>query len=275
MSLPKTIRTQVGIIGAGPAGLLLSHLLHLEGIESIVIEAQSRKHVEERIRAGVLEQGTVDLLNASGVGDRMRREGLMHHGIELRFNAARPSHRSARADRRPRDHRLCAARSREGSDPGARWRDGGQILSSKSSSRAASMASMANRRAFAIAARRRESRDRVRFHRRLRWLSWDLPAVDSRRRAARLREDISVRLARDSRRSGPASARTDLCPITNAASRCSACGLRTLRALYLQCRPDEDLAHWPDERIWEELQNGALRPSKAFVSTRARSFRRA
>jgi len=86
MATAKTLRTQVGIVGAGPAGLLLSHLLHLEGIESIVIETGSRQHVEERIRAGVLEQGTVDLLNGAGVGDRMRREGLVHLGIELRFN---------------------------------------------------------------------------------------------------------------------------------------------------------------------------------------------
>src|ERR687884_1262558 len=79
------MRTQVGIIGAGPAGLLLSHLLHLQGIESVVLEARSREYVEARIRAGVLEQGTVDLLNESGVGERMRREGLVHHGIELQF----------------------------------------------------------------------------------------------------------------------------------------------------------------------------------------------
>ena len=79
------MRTQVGIVGAGPAGLLLSHLLHLEGISSIVLEAQSRQHVEQRIRAGVLEQGTVDLLVRSGVGGRLQQEGLVHHGIELRF----------------------------------------------------------------------------------------------------------------------------------------------------------------------------------------------
>ncbi len=83
------IRTQVGIIGAGPAGLLLAHLLRRQGIDSVVIEARSRRHVEERVRAGVLEQGTVDLLNAAGAGERMRRQGLVHHGIELRFAGRR------------------------------------------------------------------------------------------------------------------------------------------------------------------------------------------
>ena len=79
------MRTQVGIIGAGPAGLLLSHLLHRAGIESIVVEDRSRRYVEERIRAGVLEQQCVDLLVESGVGERMLREGMVHHGVNLRF----------------------------------------------------------------------------------------------------------------------------------------------------------------------------------------------
>jgi len=83
------MRTQVGIIGAGPAGLLLSHLLHLQGIESIILESRSREAIEGTIRAGVLEQGTVDLLNATGVGERMMREGHVHHGIELQFNGKR------------------------------------------------------------------------------------------------------------------------------------------------------------------------------------------
>jgi p-hydroxybenzoate 3-monooxygenase len=82
----KRLRTQVCIVGAGPAGLLLSHLLHLEGVESAVVENRSREYVEHRVRAGVLEQGTVDLLEASGVGARLKREGLVHHGIELRFD---------------------------------------------------------------------------------------------------------------------------------------------------------------------------------------------
>jgi len=80
------LRTQIGIVGAGPAGLLLSHLLYLQGIDSVILEVRSRKYIEERIRAGVLEQGTVDLLVESGVGERLKREGLVHHGIELRFN---------------------------------------------------------------------------------------------------------------------------------------------------------------------------------------------
>jgi p-hydroxybenzoate 3-monooxygenase len=79
------IRTQVGIVGAGPAGLVLSHLLHLEGIHSVVLENRSRQYCEERIRAGVLEWGTVELLIQMGVGERLKREGLVHYGIELRF----------------------------------------------------------------------------------------------------------------------------------------------------------------------------------------------
>ena len=78
-------RTQVGIVGAGPAGLLLSHLLHLEGIESVVVENRSRDYVEQRVRAGVLEHAPVELLKRTGVGERLVREGLVHHGIELRF----------------------------------------------------------------------------------------------------------------------------------------------------------------------------------------------
>jgi p-hydroxybenzoate 3-monooxygenase len=79
------MRTQVGIVGAGPAGLMLSHLLHLQGIDCIVLESRTREYVQERVRAGVLEQNTVDLLSDTGVGERMLREGLVHHGIELRF----------------------------------------------------------------------------------------------------------------------------------------------------------------------------------------------
>ena len=90
------MRTQVGIIGAGPAGLLLAHLLQLKGIDSVVLEARSREEIEATLRAGVLEQGTVDLLEQSGVGERMRREGMRHEGVVLRFGGQ--SHRIALAE---------------------------------------------------------------------------------------------------------------------------------------------------------------------------------
>jgi p-hydroxybenzoate 3-monooxygenase len=82
-------RTQVGIVGAGPAGLVLGQLLHLRGIDSVVLEDRDRDYVEQRVRAGVLEQGTVDLLTEMGVGERLQRQGLVHHGVELRFGGER------------------------------------------------------------------------------------------------------------------------------------------------------------------------------------------
>src|SRR6478609_3969329 len=80
------MRTQVAIIGAGPAGLMLSHLLHLQGIESVVLETRSRADICATIRAGVLEEGTVDLMTETGLGGRLRREGFRHEGTVLRFN---------------------------------------------------------------------------------------------------------------------------------------------------------------------------------------------
>jgi p-hydroxybenzoate 3-monooxygenase len=82
------MKTQVAIVGAGPAGLVLAQLLHLRGIDSVVIENRSRSHVEQRIRAGVLEHGTVELLTAAGVADRLHREGMVHEGVELLFDRA-------------------------------------------------------------------------------------------------------------------------------------------------------------------------------------------
>jgi p-hydroxybenzoate 3-monooxygenase len=86
--MPLT-RTQVAIVGAGPAGLMLGHLLHRAGIDSVIVENRSEEHVIERVRAGVLEQGTVDLMHAAGVGERLQREGMRHEGISVRFSGAR------------------------------------------------------------------------------------------------------------------------------------------------------------------------------------------
>ena len=83
------MQTQVGIVGAGPAGLMLGHLLHRAGIDSVILEDRSQDYVIERVRAGVLEQGTVDLMHASGVGDRLAREGMRHEGIYIAFRGDR------------------------------------------------------------------------------------------------------------------------------------------------------------------------------------------
>jgi p-hydroxybenzoate 3-monooxygenase len=82
------MRTQVGIVGAGPAGLMLSHLLHLEGISSVILENRSRDYIESRIRAGLLEQWATDLLVDTGVGARMQREAMFHNGVHFAFNGA-------------------------------------------------------------------------------------------------------------------------------------------------------------------------------------------
>ncbi len=82
-------RTQVAIVGAGPAGLLLGQLLHRAGIEAVIVEARSREYVEARIRAGVLEQGTIEVLREAGVGERMDREGLPHGGIYINYEGQR------------------------------------------------------------------------------------------------------------------------------------------------------------------------------------------
>src|SRR5918911_1498916 len=82
-------KTSIGIIGAGPAGLTLSLLLNSAGIESVILENRSREYVESRIRAGLLEQNTVDLFNELGVADRLNQEGLRHHGVYLSFDGVR------------------------------------------------------------------------------------------------------------------------------------------------------------------------------------------
>ena len=244
------MRTQVAIIGAGPAGLLLSHLLHLRGIDSVVLEIQSRKHVEERIRAGVLEQGTVDLLVESGVGGRLTREGLVHHGLELRFGG--------------RGHRI--------------------DLSELTGGRAITVYAQQELVKDLIDARLDAGGD-IRFEVEdvgVRDFATDAPKVHYRKDGAAHELACDFVAGCDgfrgvSRGCIPAGALTayeqnysfawlgilaDTAPVSRELIYChhergfALFTMRTTRLsrLYLQCAPDENIANWPDERIWRELQ---------------------
>jgi p-hydroxybenzoate 3-monooxygenase len=242
--------TQVGIIGAGPAGLLLSHLLHQSGIESVVLERHSQRYVEERIRAGVLEQGTVDLLNEAGIGARMQREGLVHDGLEISFEGRR--HRIDLAELTGGRRITVYGQHEVVKDLiAARLAAGGEI----------------HFEAGAVGLHDIEGpRPRIRF------------AKDGQ--ALELRCDVVAGcdgfhgICRTSVPAGVLEVFERVYPfawlgILAAAPPSSqeliyarherGFALHSMRSpeltrLYLQCAPDEDLADWPDERIWQELQ---------------------
>ncbi len=243
------MRTQVAIIGAGPAGLLLSHLLHLQGIASVVLEAQSRKHVEERIRAGVLEQGTVDLLVEAGIGERLRREGLVHHGLELRFGG--------------RGHRVDLS-----------GLTGGRAITVYAQQEV--VKDLIDARLAAGGEIQFEVEDVGVFD-----LTTSAPKVRYRKDGAAREIACDFVAGCDGyhgtcRGSVPAGMLTaheqnypfawlgilaDTPPVSSELIYChhdrgfALFTMRTTRRsrLYLQCAPDEDIANWPDERIWQEL----------------------
>jgi p-hydroxybenzoate 3-monooxygenase len=236
------VRTQVGIVGAGPAGLTLARLLENAGVESVVVEARSREYVEARIRAGVLEQASVDLLREAGVGERMAREGLVHEGISLQFDGER--------------HRIDFAELTGGSSIVVY----GQTEVTKD-----------------LVAARIESGLPLLFE-------TPVETVDPERGIVRhaggqlecdliagcdgfhgvCRAAIPTGLLREFGREYPYGWLGILATVEPSIDELvyahhpdgfALLSLRspTLSRYYLQCRPDEDLDEWPDDRIWEEL----------------------
>jgi len=251
------MRTQVGIVGAGPAGLLLAHLLEREGIESVVLEDRSRRYVEERVRAGLLEQGTADVLERSGVGERMRREGLVHHGIELRFDGA--SHRIAITDLTGRSIMIYGQQEVVKDLIAARLACGGPILFEVSDVALEGL----DAGSPAISATQAGTRIRIECD--------YIAGCDGTHGVCRgfIPDGVLTHFEREYpfawlgilAKAPPVSHEL----IYSRHQRGFA--LYTMRSpsltrAYLQCKPDEDLAAWSDRRIWDELhvrlQGGAL-----------------
>ena len=248
------MRTQVGIVGAGPAGLLLSHLLHLKGIESVVLEARSRDYVENRIRAGVLEYGTEQLLNDSGVGARMRQEGMLHSGVVMRFD--RTDHRIDFADLVGK-HVMVYSQHKVVQDLiAARVAAGGQIVFE---------AHDVSVHDF------QDGTPRVRYrHGDVEHdITCDIIAGCDGFHGV-CRPSIPNTTLRTFEREypfgwlgvlaeAPPSTEENVYVSHERGFALLAMRSPTLSRLYLQCAPDEDLAAWSDDRIWSELQARAGR----------------
>jgi p-hydroxybenzoate 3-monooxygenase len=255
------METQVGIVGAGPAGLLLAHLLHLRGIESVVLEARSREYVEARVRAGVLEQTTVDLLDSAGVAERLHREGLVHHGLELRFDG--------------RGHRIDFAEL-----------TGGRAITVYGQQEVVKD----------LIATRLEAGGELRFEVEdvsLHDLESERPSIRFSHQGAdhELRCDVVAGcdgfhgisrptvpddVLRVYEREYPFAWLGILAEVAPSSEELIYChhdrgfALHSMRSprltrLYLQCAPDADIEEWPDERIWEELQTRLATAEGDFV----------
>ena len=243
------MRTQVGIVGAGPAGLLLSHLLHLEGVTSVVLEAQSRAYVEARIRAGVLEHGAVRTLTEAGVGERLQREGLVHHGINLNFSGQ--THRidlseltGGRAVTVYGQHEVVKDLI------GARLATGGDLRFSARAEQIDGIDADTTRIMFTQDGRQQEIACDVvagcdGFH----GVSRGCIPASQRRVYERSYPFAWLGILAAAR---PASEELVYARHSDGFALLSMRSAETTRA-YLQCAPDEDLANWPDDRIWQEL----------------------
>ncbi len=248
------MRTQVGIVGAGPAGLLLSHLLHLQGIDSVVLEARSRDYVENRIRAGVLEHGTEQLLNDSGIGERMRREGMPHPGVVMRFGRA--DHRIDLFDLVGKRVMVYSQHKVVQDLIAARLAAGGQILFE---------AERVSVHDF------QTGRPRIRYQRdgAEHEIACDIIAgCDGFHGVCRPTiPDGVLRVFEREYPFGwlgilaetPPSMEENVYVSHERGFALLAMRSPTLSRLYIQCAPDEDIAAWSDDRIWAELQMRAAR----------------
>ena len=258
------MRTQVGIVGGGPAGTLLSHLLHLRGIESVVLELRSREEVETTVRAGVLEHETAELLGETGVGERMDREGAVHRGVYLQFGGRR--HHIDFADLTGKTIVVYAQQEVVKDLYAARREAGGELV-------------------FEAAATGLDGLDtampRIRFRR---GAKLDLEAGEVRFRGDREEEEVACdfvvgadgffgpcrssipeSVRKEHARSypfgwfgilveGPPSTEELIYALHDRGFALVSTRSPEIQRLYFQCDPHESVDNWPDDRIWEELR---------------------
>jgi p-hydroxybenzoate 3-monooxygenase len=243
------MRTQVAIIGAGPAGLLLAHLLHLRGIDSVVLERHTREHIERRIRAGVLEQGTVDLLTDVGLADRLLRERMIHHGLELLFDGV--GHRIPLTDLAGRSLTIYGQHELVKDLVAARLTTGRPLLFEAPATELAELDTESPVVRFVHNGQDAE-------------LRCDFVAgCDGYHGVSRLSIPDGVLTAYEHDyphawlgvlAKAPPSSEELIYSSHDRGFALHSMRSPQLTRLYLQVAPDEDLAAWPDERIWQELR---------------------
>jgi len=249
----RSMRTKVGIIGAGPAGLVLSHLLHLQGIESVVLETRSRQYCEERVRAGVLEQGTVDLLNEIGAGARMMREGMVHYGVNLRFSG-RTHHIDFRELTGGRGIMIYAQHEVIKDLVKARLASGGQILFEVEDVSIRDFGETKSSGKPTILFRKDGEAQQL--------VCDFIAGCDGSHGICRssIPEGIITSFERTYPfawlgilAEAPPSSEELIYSYHDRGFALLSMRSPQISRLYLQCKPDEDLNEWPDERIWQEL----------------------
>jgi p-hydroxybenzoate 3-monooxygenase len=259
------MRTQVGIVGGGPAGLVLSHLLHLQGIESVVLELRSRRVVETTVRAGVLEHGTAELLRETGVGERMDREGAVHHGINLQFGGRR--HRIDFAELTGGRKIWIYGQQEVVKDLYAtRLEAGGQIVFEAAATDLRDLDTPSPKIRFRRGAELDPDAGEIRFHgdTEEEEITCDFVAgCDGFFGPCRanIPEDVRKEHARTYPFGwfgilveGPPSTEELIYSLHERGFALVSTRSPEIQRLYFQCDPEDDVDNWPDERIWEELQ---------------------
>jgi p-hydroxybenzoate 3-monooxygenase len=251
------MRTQVGIVGAGPAGLMLSHLLHREGIESVILENRSREYIESRIRAGLIEQWASDLLIETGLGERMQREAMFHNGIYFCFNRA--LHYIDFRKLVGKGVTIYGQQEVIKDLVASRLADGGQILFEVGDVSVHDFTG---------------TKPKIRFHHQgeARELACDfIGGCDGFRGICRPSVPASALTVHDREYPfGWVGILADSPPPESEliyAYHDRGFALYTMRSptlarLYVQCAPDDEIENWPDARIWQELHTrlGGTRP---------------